>query len=464
MKKISAIILIMLAGCMQILTAQPGRSATGNILSASDIHFNPFFDPSLMDKLVKADYKQWPAIFNSSTIKQPNGYNSDANYPLFISALTAMKKQNSSPAFIIITGDFLCHSFQSNYAKYAPQYPDSVRSFTSKTIKLMAMMFDRYFPKSVVLPVLGNNDSFCGDYMIEPGGGFLNMFARAWAPLQRNHNKVSDNAFIAGFTKGGYYTYALKDGSGGKLVLLNTIFFSSNYNNSCETRPANPAADELSWLDNLLKHSRQKNGKLWLVAHIPPGIDVNKTINGKGSCAQNIRTMWRDSCNQVFQRMVIKYASIIRAGFAGHTHMDDFRLLYDAKGVPVYFMHITPAVSPLFANNPGFQSLTYNKASFKVLDSKTYYLNVNIPNAAWAFEYDFGKTYGVNGINPASLDKIRKKIAANTADLNNYIKYYDMSNPQSDGINAQNWKAYWCATGNLTTATFSGCYCNGALK
>lgn len=464
MKKSVIILLLLMIGCIQGLEAQHKPSTQGNILSASDIHFDPFFDPSLMPALIKADYKQWPAIFNSSTIKQPNGYNHDSNFPLFVSALAAMKQQNPSPAFIVITGDFLCHSFQSNYAKYAPQYPDSVRSFTSKTIRCMAMMFDQYFPKSVVLPVLGNNDSFCGDYMIDPGGEFLTMFAKAWAPLQRNHSPKADNAFIAHFAKGGYYTYTLKDGSGGKLVLLNTIFFSSSYNNACETQPAHPAADELNWLAAMLKQSQAQKTKLWLVAHIPPGIDVNKTINGKGTCVQNIRTMWRDSCNQVFQAMVIKYSSVIKAGLAGHTHMDDFRLLYDVKGSPVFFMHITPAVSPLFGNNPGFQSLTYNKTSFKLLDSKTYYLNPNATASAWAFEYDFKNTYNVKGINPVSLDGLRKNIAATPTYLNSYIKYYDMSNPQQNGINLQNWRAYWCANGNLTTAGFSNCYCGSPVQ
>src|SRR5476651_2075329 len=210
MKKISTILIILLIVSIQVSRAQ---STQGNILSVSDIHFDPFFDPSLMPALIKADYKQWPAIFNSSAIRQPNTYNSDSNFPLFVSALAAMKQQNPSPAFIEITGDFLCHSFQSNYAKYAPQYPDSVQSFTSKTIKCMAMMFDKYFPKTIVLPVLGNNDSFCGDYMIDPGGEFLTMFAKAWAPLQRNHSLRADNEFITHFSKGGYYTYTLKDGS-----------------------------------------------------------------------------------------------------------------------------------------------------------------------------------------------------------------------------------------------------------
>src|SRR5476651_2082642 len=149
MKKTGLILFILVIGYMHILIAQPKQSTPGNILSASDIHFDPFFDPSLMPALIKADYKQWPAIFNSSATKQPNTYNSDSNFPLFVSAIAAMKQQNPSPAFIVITGDFLCHSFQSNYAKYARQYPDSVQSFTTKTIKCMALMFDQYFPKSI---------------------------------------------------------------------------------------------------------------------------------------------------------------------------------------------------------------------------------------------------------------------------------------------------------------------------
>jgi len=463
MKKLCAVLLFLTAA-FGYTKAQKTTSSTGTILSVSDIHFNPYFDTSLMDQLVKANYKQWPAIFNSSAIKKPNGYNNDSNFPLFVSALAAMKKQNPSPAFIIITGDFLCHNFQSNFAKYAPNYPDSVRSFTSKTIQVMAMMFDKYFPKTVILPVLGNNDSCCGDYMIGPGGPFLNMFAKAWVPLQRNHNVAIDKAFIAQFSKAGYYTYDLKDGSGGKMVMLNTVVFSINYNNSCETRPAHPAADELNWLRNVLKQNAAKKGKLWLAAHIPPGIDVNKTINGKGTCAENVRTMLTDSCNQVFQAMVIKYASAIGAGFAGHTHMDDFRLLYNAKGVPVYFMHITPAVSPLFGNNPGFQSLTYDRKTSILLNSKTYYFSLNAAKPIWSPEYDFGKTYGVHNITPASLDVVRKNILSKPACLTSYINYYDMNNPGLDGINSQNWKAYWCATGNLTTASYTNCYCGGVLK
>ncbi len=439
--------------------AQINATSKGTIISVSDIHFDPFYDPSLMPALIKTNYSGWLAIFNSSAIKQPNSYGHDSNFPLLNSALAAMQKQNPKPGFILVTGDFLAHSFQSTYAQYAPGYPDSVQSFTANTIRFIALMFNKYFPNTVVLPVLGNNDSYCGDYMIGAQSPFLAMFAKAWVPLQRNHNTQTDNAFITNFSKGGYYTFALRDGSGGKLVMLNTVFFSKNYVNGCEPVPGNPARDELTWLAGILKQNSAAKSKLWLACHVPPGMDVNATLSGTGTCAQNTQAMWSDSCNTVFLKLWQQYAPNIPAGFAGHTHMDDFRLLYN-DNTPIAFMHITPAISPLFTNNPGFQVINYNKATFSLVDAQTYYLNLNATTPSWSFEYDFQKAYGVTSITAASVAQVRTKIASGAPYLQRYINFYDGSNPAGNSLNNSNWKTFWCGTGNLTIAGFTNCNCS----
>ncbi|CAN5407661.1 hypothetical protein BH09BAC6_BH09BAC6_12240 [soil metagenome] len=460
MKKVIFIFLFLAGGLMQQLFAQAKPLTPGNIISVSDIHFDPFYDPSLMSKLITSDYKLWPGIFGSSTITQFSPYKSDSNFPLFKSALAAMQQQNPGPGFIVITGDFLCHDFTGQYGQYGSAYPDSMKSFTAKTIKFMAMLFDQYFPKTVVLPVLGNNDSYCGDYMIEPAGPFLNMFAKAWVPLQRNNSPAADINFVNAFSKGGYYTFPIPGSPGGMLVLLNTVFFSKKYVNYCGSMPGNPAGDELTWLGGIFKQNKVIKSKLWLVCHIPPGIDAYLSSQpGQGSCAQNIHAMWKDSSNKVFLDLVTKNAAFIHAGFAGHTHMDDFRVFYNKAGTPVSFLHITPAISPYFGNNPGFQLVSYNKTSFNLLNSQTYYLNLNNSNPAWAFEYNFNTTYGISGINPLTLDQVRKKLSSGTVYLNKYIGYYDVSNPSLNGINSGNWKAFWCTTGNLSKASFAGCYC-----
>src|SRR6266545_50497 len=79
-------------------------------LSISDIHFNPFADPALVAKLEAADVSQWDAILASSTMTTFSAYGSDVNDPLLRSALAEMQKQLPSPAFVLISGDFLARS------------------------------------------------------------------------------------------------------------------------------------------------------------------------------------------------------------------------------------------------------------------------------------------------------------------------------------------------------------------
>lgn len=433
-----------------------GPTSARYFLSASDIHFNPFFDPSLMSKLINADYTGWEAIFESSAIQQPNGYGSDANYPLLKSALRAMQQQNSAPSFIIISGDFLCHDFQANYSKYADS--GSVQTFTAKTIQFLAWMLNKYFPQTVVLPVLGNNDSYCGDYMVEPNSPFLLMFARAWAPLLRNKNKAADSIFVAQFSKGGYYTHPFPGKVRGNLILLNTVFFSAKYYNACGNTRDDPGSDELQWLKEMLEDNHLRNEVVWMVYHIPPGVDVHATLHNYGDCQSNITLMWRDNYNNRFLDLIQQFSSLVRTNLAGHTHMDDFRVIYQNK-LPISFIHITPAISPRFANNPGFQLISYHHRLLQLMNAKTFYLSINKNANTWTPEYNFQLTYNVAGINASSLNWVRNKIAADSAYLNKYINLYKVSNPGSNEINLQNWKAFWCGNGALTQQQFSDCYC-----
>ena len=423
-----------------------------NILSLSDLHFNPFYDTALLKQLITSDYTAWEGIFQSSQ-KAPNSYGSDVNYPLLRSAFQAMKQELPNPAFVVISGDFLCHDFQDTYNSYAPNYPDSLQSFTFKTIRFVALMFDRQYPKTPVLPVLGNNDSDCGDYKLTPGGPFLSVFARAWVGLQRNGSATADSSFVKQFARGGYYTHPIPGDAKGEIILANTVFFSSGYANSCGNPAATPGAEEMKWLDSVLSKGKAS----WLVYHIPPGINVHSTVNGYGSCDAKIRLMWSATFNDQFLTMIKKYSGQIKAMLAGHTHMDDFRVIYK-NGVAASFIHITPAISPLFGNNPGFQRISWNSVTLGLQNAETFYLNVAKPGA-WTAEYNFQKTYNVIGINAMTLARVRQEILTDTVYRNRYINLYKVSNPGSNEINQQNWKAFWCGTGALTQQDYSDCWC-----
>src|SRR4051794_38708661 len=111
MKRTGAILVVLLAFA--------SSAAAETFLSVSDIHFDPFADTSLIAKLEAADVAQWDAIFRSSAVQSLSTYGSDINDPLLRSAVDEMKKQIPSPAFVLISGDFLAHDFQKTYQQYA---------------------------------------------------------------------------------------------------------------------------------------------------------------------------------------------------------------------------------------------------------------------------------------------------------------------------------------------------------
>src|SRR5690606_16605755 len=135
-------------------------------------------------QLVQADYTEWPKIFKSATDTSYGYYDSDTYYRLLVSGLEAMQAQNSHPDMIVINGDLLSHEFGSDfYTRTGIVQTDSMQSFVRKTISFVLMMIDSHFPGVPVLPVLGNNDDYCGDYNLQPNGPFLSFFANKCKPM-----------------------------------------------------------------------------------------------------------------------------------------------------------------------------------------------------------------------------------------------------------------------------------------
>src|SRR4029077_9853197 len=125
-------------------------------LSVSDIHFDPFADPALVAKLEAADVSQWDAILASSTVTAFSTYGSDVNDPLLRSAIGEMKARIPSPAFVMISGDFLAHKFDSTYQQYATDKSHAAyTAFVTKTIAYVALLLRKAFPGVRIYPTLG---------------------------------------------------------------------------------------------------------------------------------------------------------------------------------------------------------------------------------------------------------------------------------------------------------------------
>jgi len=426
----------------------------GNVAHISDIHFNPFYDPTLVAKLFQSDALQWESIFAASKVKGYGIYGkNETNYNLLISSLKNMAT-NSKPDFIIFTGDFLAHEFNERFEDNGGEQ-DKYDNFVDNTITFIVLMFKKYFPDKPVYISLGNNDSYAGDYKIIPDGAFLHNSASI---LSANflENPENQKSFGETYPFGGYFTVTPPGSQNTLIITLNSIFFSVKHTNP-KGLDYDPAEKELNWFEKQLKGALQNNQKVWLLLHIPPGINVYSTVRDK-----KYISMWKPQYNDRFIQLLEAYGSVITAIFCGHTHMDDFRLLVDSK-IPdkaISFVRICPAISPQFGNNPGYEHLFYDPLAFKLINYELYYLNLDIADPAavqWQKEYSFDDTYGQAAITAPTLLTVYNALNTNPAMSANYIEYYNVGHISKPGITEATWKSYWCGIGNWTQTAFESC-------
>jgi sphingomyelin phosphodiesterase acid-like 3 len=450
-----------------ILLVCPGatlaQSQTGQFLLVSDIHFDPFYDASLFPQLSSQPVEAWPTIFANA---RPNGLNpigTDTNYALLSSSLDEMRRRIPDPDFILIAGDFLAHDWPHKYDGVAPvshlMDAPEYRSFTAKVIRLIAQEFQRRYPSSPILPALGNNDSYCGDYMVIPDGPFLKMFASAWGPLLGADQDGA--AFQTTFCQGGYYRLKLPKTTQHRAIVLNSVFFSVNYDNVCGSATQTPALDQLRWLASSLEEARAAGETVWLLLHIPPGLDSYGSSKSVQQGGQAI-AFWQPELTSRFLQLVQQYQSTLQVVFAGHTHMDDFRVIRLEKA-PVLWSKIAPAISPIYGNNPGFQTYQYDRATGALENYQTYYLadlapegKPNAPgNTPWALEYDFRAAYGFSALNSSTITALADRVGTAGMAQQQYIKYYSVS--AAPEITPATVNAYDCAILNVTPAQFQMC-------
>jgi len=447
------------------LPASLGRAAGArSALLFSDVHFNPFFDPTLMGALQQADYSEWAAIFAGSADTSMGGYLLETNYNLLASGLDSMAELCPCASHIIFTGDILAHHFNDLFHRHAVDKSDAARlSFITKTVAFLGHELRRRWPSAVVPFCLGNNDSYCGDYQIEPAGPFLQNTAAAYSGLYLGPGyRAAD--FDEPFIAGGYY--ALSHGRL-RIIAANNIFMSKHYANPCGP-PMNctlgtdcaPATLLLDWLEDQFMAARDHGQRVWLLMHIPPGVNAHSTLHHHrrpdGSLSR-VKLPMHPEYNDRLVALLRAHASLIAAGFCGHTHMDDFRLIRDESpdNQAKAWLHITPAMNSRDGNNPGFQLMQYDVANYEPMEYTTYYMDFF--NQRWRQEYNFAATYGLDSPLTASvMQKHYEAFRFSTANQETYREYYPVSSPH--GFPRDDIKGYLVGTAHLTAEDYLAAY------
>ena len=229
----------------------------------------------------------------------------------------------------------------------------------------------------------------------------------------------------------------------------------------------------MKWLEQQLAAAAQANQKVWLMFHIPPGIDGyasamkrKQLVSGgaaesDATCTQSIVPMWKTEWTAQFDALLAKYHATVTAAFAAHTHSDDFRVTGQE------FVLMNPAISPVYSQNPGFRVVSYRRDG-TLTDQSTYYLT-NLAAASahikgqWRKEYQFTRQWKTGTLDTASLNRVYEQVVAAEAARASWLKLYAVSGPAEEGEKPI-VRALYCAVEGLSVEAYGQCWCGATGK
>jgi sphingomyelin phosphodiesterase acid-like 3 len=474
-----------------LLTACGGDSNNSNtnvpVVVFSDLHFNPFYDPSLFQQLVTKDSSEWATVFQSSSITAPSAWGKDTNrpllkdtnYPLLVLALSGIKQNLGTSPLVIFTGDLLGHGIpQQFYARYyanlgispAPTIPDAtavaaMKNFTNKTLAFVMAQMRASVGSRPIMFAVGNSDSYSGygpnqDSSLSPDNSFLLDNAELFYTTFLN-GTVDHQEFLSTFTSGGYYS-AEPPGTNLMVIGLNTILCTTLF---YPVQGANDSAvaTELDWFDARLAAAKVAGEKVVLLMHAPPGVDITSTLNAVNGAGRPITTatmMWWPTYQSRLLKILSNYPGTVSLTLAGHTHMDDYRILTVSDT-----LEIIPAIASYSGNNPAFKVFTVSRDTFKPIDYRSINYDLATNPSQFNNYYAFSVAYSLQGFLDASLTQLTPALVSNASMQALYRGYFysghnspvSSTDTQSNPITNTNWPFYWCGIGNMGQQEYINC-------
>ncbi len=466
----------------------PSLSATTvPALLLSDIHLDPFHDPAKFSALRAAPASAWAAILYApasptqaadfAQLQSTCGTRGvDTPPALLQSSLQAEHQHQSHPLFVTVSGDLLAHQFDCRFHTLAPSATDADYSaFASKTVAFLALQLRETFPRTPIYFALGNNDSGCHDYREDPYSAFLQTdavsFASAAATGQAALSSANRSAILHQFPQLGDYAITLPAPiAHTRLLVLQDIFESKKFA-ACNGSPSDEAAaQQIAWLRTQLTAARAAHQHVWIMAHIPPGIDAYTTFTKhRDLCGGKDPDMFLSS--GALASTLSDFPDIIRLVLLGHTHMDEFRVFETPTGtIPG---KLVPSITPVNGNNPAFTVAEINPSTADLKDYTVYSAdNQTGISTTWAEEYRFSTTYHLPDLSGPSLARLTSYFVndktGTTPASHDYQQLFFVGDPgAAKGIKASMnaaamqlvWPMYACAITHADIPGFRTCAC-----
>lgn len=297
------------------------------------------------------------------------------------------KNNNMTFDFAIFTGDMVDHD-ELEWTDY---------EMTIKSQEIVMRDLKKYLPDIPVFSVLGNHDTFPYGQIASHASGHENLYTwnnelfadlwvgYDWLPFE-NYEQIKKH----------YTGYSVVTKSGLKVIAVNsnTYYQKNYYSYNNMTYNIDPFGTLKFIVDELIE-SEAKNEKVWIIAHIPFVTDDTLPMQA-----------------EAYKQIVTRFSPTTITGiFFGHTHKDQFNVLYanDNKTIDNALMNtwIDLTVTPIQNYNPGWRYYEVDTKSKNVMNSFNYYMKLNETftthdEPEWLFEYSARDSYDPEGNWPSS--------------------------------------------------------------
>lgn len=261
-------------------------------------------------------------------------------------------------------------------------------------------------PNVTVYPAVGNHESTPVNSFPPPfirgnqsSAWLYDTMAALWSPW------LPEEALTT-LRYGGFYSLEVQPGL--RLVSLN-MNFCARENFWLMVNSTDPA-QQLQWLVHVLQTSETKGEKVHIIGHIPPSLCL---------------ASWSWNYHHILNR----YEGTVAGQFFGHTHLDQYQMMYDEADLsrPVGVAFIAPSVTTYVNLNPGYRVYyvdgSYPGSSRLVLDHETFILNLTEanhrpgapsepdPDPRWTRLYRATEAFGLSTLFPAQCELLTRALA-----------------------------------------------------
>ncbi|KAJ3428452.1 sphingomyelin phosphodiesterase [Anaeramoeba flamelloides] len=412
-------------------------SLFGKFLVINDVHVDKNYEEgSMVECTIKCPCCcQSPPSANYTGQKATKWGSINCNTPFVLFEQLIPQIQKQPVDFIVFLGDMPYMGF------WDVDYADTISyiMFLSQELSKLADI--------PVIPVLGNHDYSPADqFNCHPD---MADYYKTMATLYQDWIIDKDN-----FLKCGYYSQSIIPGL--RFLIINGMLCDPA-NLDAQNRPQD-WQDQIDWLDEEIAKAKLNGEKVYIFGHIPVGKSSRRVI--PPLCYTN--------SSLKLAQVMEKYPDTIVAMFSGHTHFDEFRVIYDTKTFtkPVGMNLISPSFVPEGNRYSGFRVYDYDKNNFDITNIHQWYSDTyNVPDNEipyWNKFFDFNVDYqrfGIDKINPEGLDKLVKMIQT---DPDVFKFYYSRYAPKWDftKVTLQNEKLIKCSLALTSNEIYSDCFDN----